>query len=127
MLGVVELVYSIYEAKAKLSEIIRHVKRRRSVTITERGREVARVVPSPATNSGYCPNNFEVANFKNFRPEFYACVRRASVNENPEVRVVIKGNAAGRGGIPSATGEVPFQMEAQVMGRGVYSKQRSGS
>ena len=38
--------YSIYEAKAKLSEIIRKVKRRRSVVITERGREVARVVPA---------------------------------------------------------------------------------
>ena len=85
------------------------------------------VAPTPTTNSGYCPNNFEVANFGRFVPEFYACVRRASVNENPEVRVVIKGNAAGRGGIPYATGEVPFQMEAQVMGRGVYSKQRSGS
>ena len=78
-------------------------------------------------SSGYCPYNFEVANFKAFRPDFYACVRRASVNENPEVRVVIKGNAAGRGAIPKATGEVPFQMEANVMGRGVYSKQRSGS
>ena len=85
------------------------------------------VVSTPTTNSGYCPNNFEVANFGRFVPEFYACVRRASVNENPEVRVVIKGNAAGRGGIPYATGEVPFQMEAQVMGRAVYSKQRSGS
>ena len=85
------------------------------------------VASTPTKNSGYCPNNFEVANFGRFVPEFYACVRRASVNENPEVRVVIKGNAAGRGGIPYATGEVPFQMEAQVMGRGVYSKQRSGS
>lgn len=37
--------YSIYDAKAKLSEIIRTVKRNRSVVITERGREVARVVP----------------------------------------------------------------------------------
>jgi prepilin-type N-terminal cleavage/methylation domain-containing protein len=83
--------------------------------------------PTPTTNSGYCPYGFEVANFKAFRPEFYACVRRASVNENPEVRVVIKGNAAGRGSIPYATGDVPFQMEAQVTGRGVYSKQRSGS
>ncbi len=83
--------------------------------------------PTPTTNSGYCSSGFEVANFKAFRPEFYACVRRASVNENPEVRVVIKGNAAGRGSIPYATGDVPFQMEAQVMGRGVYSKQRSGS
>ena len=82
---------------------------------------------TPTTNSGYCPYYFEVANFKRFRPEFYACVRRASVNENPEVRVVIKGNAAGRGAIPYATGDVPFQMEAQVMGRGVYAKQRSGS
>lgn len=38
--------YSIYEAKTKLSEIIRKVKRRRAVVITERGREVARVVPA---------------------------------------------------------------------------------
>ncbi|MCY7407879.1 MAG: prepilin-type N-terminal cleavage/methylation domain-containing protein [Alkalinema sp. CAN_BIN05] len=82
---------------------------------------------TPTQNSGYCPNNFEVANFGKFRPEFYACVRRASINENPEVRVVIKGNAAGRGGLPYATGEVPFQMESNVVGRGVYSKQRSGS
>jgi prepilin-type N-terminal cleavage/methylation domain-containing protein len=82
---------------------------------------------TPTKNSGYCPYGFEVANFKKFRPEFYACVRRASVNENPEVRVVIKGNAAGRGAIPYATGDVPFQMEVQVTGRGVYSKQRSGS
>lgn len=38
-------VYSIYEAKAKLSEIIRRVKNRRAVTITDRGEPVARVVP----------------------------------------------------------------------------------
>jgi prevent-host-death family protein len=37
--------YSIYEAKAKLSEIIRQVKRHRRITITERGRDVAQVVP----------------------------------------------------------------------------------
>ena len=37
--------YSIYEAKTKLSEIIRQVKRHRSVTITERGNPVAEVVP----------------------------------------------------------------------------------
>ena len=37
--------YSIYEAKAKLSEIIRQVKKRRRITITERGQEVARVIP----------------------------------------------------------------------------------
>ena len=83
--------------------------------------------PTSTQSSGYCPYNFEIANFKAFRPEFYACVRRGEPNENPEVRVVIKGNAAGRGAIPMATGEVPFQMESNVMGRGVYSKQRSGS
>ncbi len=77
--------------------------------------------------TGYCESNFEVANFDNFTPSFYACVRKGSTNENPEVRVVIMGNAAGRGSIPKATGEVPFQMEAQVMGRGVYARQRSGS
>ncbi|MFQ5504734.1 MAG: type II toxin-antitoxin system Phd/YefM family antitoxin [Planctomycetota bacterium] len=40
-----KLRYSIYEAKAKLSEIIRLVKKKRRITITERGRDVARVVP----------------------------------------------------------------------------------
>ena len=37
--------YSIYEAKTHLSEILRQVKQNRSVIITDRGREVARVVP----------------------------------------------------------------------------------
>lgn len=37
--------YSVYEAKAKLSQIIRSVKNRCPVTITERGTPVARVVP----------------------------------------------------------------------------------
>ena len=37
--------YPVYEAKAKLSEILRRVKRGRSVTISDRGTEVARIVP----------------------------------------------------------------------------------
>jgi prevent-host-death family protein len=37
--------YSIYEAKAKLSEIIRSVKARKRVIITERGVPIAEVVP----------------------------------------------------------------------------------
>jgi prevent-host-death family protein len=37
--------YPVHEAKAKLSEILRRVKQGRSVTISERGREIARVVP----------------------------------------------------------------------------------
>jgi prevent-host-death family protein len=37
--------YPVHEAKAKLSEILRRVKRGRSVTISERGREIAQVVP----------------------------------------------------------------------------------
>jgi prevent-host-death family protein len=37
--------YSIYEAKTHLSEILRQVKQNRSVIITDRGKEVARVVP----------------------------------------------------------------------------------
>jgi len=37
--------YPIHEAKAKLSEILRQVKQGRSVTISERGRDIARVVP----------------------------------------------------------------------------------
>ena len=43
--------YSIYEAKAKLSEIVRLVKLRRSVTITERGKPVAQVVPIALTGN----------------------------------------------------------------------------
>lgn len=41
----------MHEAKAKLSEILRKVKRGRSVVIAERGRAIARVVPiePPAT------------------------------------------------------------------------------
>jgi prevent-host-death family protein len=37
--------YPVHEAKAKLSEILRRVKQGRSVTISERGRAIARVVP----------------------------------------------------------------------------------
>ena len=39
------LTYSIYEAKAKLSEILRVVRQGRRITITDRGRAVARIVP----------------------------------------------------------------------------------
>lgn len=39
------LSYSIYEAKAKLSELLRTVREGKRVTITDRGRAVARVVP----------------------------------------------------------------------------------
>ena len=43
--------YPVHEAKAKLSEILRRVKRGRSVLISERGREIAQVVPvARATN-----------------------------------------------------------------------------
>jgi prevent-host-death family protein len=41
--------YPVYEAKAKLSELLRSVKRGRTVTISERGREIARVMPIRAT------------------------------------------------------------------------------
>ena len=37
--------YSVYETKAKLSEILRLVKEDREVTITERGKPIAKVVP----------------------------------------------------------------------------------
>jgi len=41
-------VYSIYQAKARFSEIIRIVRRRRRVIITDRGIPVAEVVPYEA-------------------------------------------------------------------------------
>ena len=43
--------YSIYEAKTHLSEILRQVKNHRAVVITDRGKEVARVVPIEDTST----------------------------------------------------------------------------
>ena len=43
--------YSIYQAKAKLSEIIRKVKQHRTIVISDRGRDVARVVPMASATS----------------------------------------------------------------------------
>ncbi len=40
--------YSVYEAKAHLSEVLRLVKTRREVVITERGKPIARIVPFDA-------------------------------------------------------------------------------
>lgn len=43
--------YSIYEAKARLSEVLRHVKSGVTVVVTERGIPVAKVVPYVAEES----------------------------------------------------------------------------
>ncbi len=48
--------FSIYEAKAKLSEIIRVVKTRRRVVITDRGVPVAEVVPYQKNKGGSLEN-----------------------------------------------------------------------
>lgn len=48
MFPTMKLVYSVYEAKARLSEILRAVRDGRRITITDRGRQVARVVPVAA-------------------------------------------------------------------------------
>ena len=37
--------YSVYEAKAKLSELLRIVKRGHQVVVMERGKPIARVIP----------------------------------------------------------------------------------
>lgn len=37
--------YSVYETKTHLSEVLRLVKTRREVVITERGRPIAKIVP----------------------------------------------------------------------------------
>ena len=100
---------------------------------------------------GYCPNGFDAPNgFTDsgvnaaFNPAFYVCVRSGALTAaagssssaslateaaeaagqgiNPEVHIVLKGNAAGRGGIPLLTGEVPFQMETRVLSRGAFGK-----
>jgi len=43
--------YSIYEAKARLSEVLRLVKTRREVVITERGKPIAKIVPFDADDA----------------------------------------------------------------------------
>jgi prevent-host-death family protein len=40
--------YSVYETKSHLSEVLRLVKTRREVVITERGRPIAKIVPFDA-------------------------------------------------------------------------------
>lgn len=37
--------YSIYDAKSRFSEVLRQVKARREIIITERGKRIARIVP----------------------------------------------------------------------------------
>ena len=77
---------------------------------------------------GYCPNGFDSPsglNEKTFNAAFYVCVNPADLpGINPEVNIVMRGNAAGRGGILK-TGNLPFQMETRVLSRGVYSKEKS--
>ncbi|OUC13772.1 MAG: hypothetical protein B0A82_15865 [Alkalinema sp. CACIAM 70d] len=56
---------------------------------------------------------------------FYTCVRGADANNlNQEVAVYIRGNAAGRPGIPVAvgSGNLPFLMETRVLTRGAIGK-----
>ena len=53
--------YSIYEAKARLSELIRTVKGRHAVVITERGVPVARVVPIEPARGGLAQRLQELA------------------------------------------------------------------
>ena len=77
---------------------------------------------------GHCPNGFDSPsglNEKTFNAAFYVCVNPANLpGINPEVNIVMRGNAAGRGGILK-TGNLPFQMETRVLSRGVYSKEKS--
>ena len=96
---------------------------------------------------GYCPSGFDSpSGFSGakFNSAFYVCVRSGSLSAptgassattgvaqaaaaagqglNPEVNIVMRGNAAGQGGIPLLSGDVSFQMETRVLSRGVYGK-----
>lgn len=54
---------------------------------------------------------------------FYACVRGADANSlNQEVAIYIRGNAAGRPGIPTWVPQVPFLMDTRVLTRGAIGK-----
>jgi prevent-host-death family protein len=45
-----EKTYSLYDAKARFSEVIRNVEMKRKVIITKRGRPVAEIVPFSGGN-----------------------------------------------------------------------------
>lgn len=102
---------------------------------------------STTYQEGYCPSGFDSPNGfsgARFNSAFYVCVRSGSLSAplgasaatvgvaqaaasagqgvNPEVNIVMRGNAAGQGGIPLLSGDVPFQMETRVLSRGVYGK-----
>jgi prepilin-type N-terminal cleavage/methylation domain-containing protein len=63
---------------------------------------------------------------------FYACVRGGGVNavgnanneggRNQEIYVFLRGNAAGRPGIPTNAENAKFEMETRVLTRGSYEK-----
>ena len=61
--------YSIYEAKTHLSEILRQVKQHRTVVITDRGHDVARVVP--------------VEDASNFQKRLKSLERAGIITSNP--------------------------------------------
>ena len=102
---------------------------------------------STTYRQGYCPSGFDSPNGfsgARFNSAFYVCVRSGSLSAptgassattgvaqaaaaagqglNPEVNIVMRGNAAGQGGIPLLSGDVSFQMETRVLSRGVYGK-----
>ena len=102
---------------------------------------------STTYQEGYCPSGFDSpSGFSGarFNSAFYVCVRSGSLSVptgasaatagvtqaavaagqglNPEVNIVMRGNAAGQGGIPILSGDVSFQMETRVLSRGVYGK-----
>ena len=47
------IIYTAYEAKAKLSELLRHVQAGRSVRVTLRGETVAEVRPIPSEDVSF--------------------------------------------------------------------------
>lgn len=78
--------YSIYEAKARLSEVVRHAKARRRVIITERGVPVAEVIPYAGTIAESLSNRISrlsktgavVPHKEPFHPE-PVCIRQGAV------------------------------------------------
>jgi prevent-host-death family protein len=74
------MIYSIYQAKARFSEIIRLVKARRRVIISERGVPVAEIIPYAKDQSEKLADRIArlarsgsiVPNKEPFRPEMLA-------------------------------------------------------
>ncbi|HEY9619176.1 MAG TPA: prepilin-type N-terminal cleavage/methylation domain-containing protein [Crinalium sp.] len=106
------------------------------VDFVDDGTGAASSTPALTTNAA-CPDNpgttatdyvltptttqLNAAGFNNARTSFYACVSPITVGTNQDVILYVRGNARGRGGIPTDKTFLPT-LETRVLIRGVLDR-----